>query len=134
MENMLPLFNKMHLIYKEENNSVEKVNWNCHLHIYINRSKEVLYNKLKSIHKDNNTYSIASKLRYIIKVFIRGVEKYGINGFLKILKNSSKKWDNKIRNIKLWYKEIKVRQLSLKEHLAVLYDSKYSAVMLKLLN
>jgi len=88
---MTPLFNKIHLVYKEENNYVEKVNWNCHLHVYINRSKEVLYNKLKTIHKDNNTYSIASKLRYIIKIFIKGAERYGLNEFLMILKKAEKK-------------------------------------------
>jgi len=130
---MMPLFDKMHLLHKEENNSVEQVNWNCHLHVYINRSKEELYNKLKTIHKDNNTYSIASKLRYIIKVFIRGVERYGLTGFLKALKNAERKWDNKKRNVKLWHKGGGVRQLSLKKQFSVLYDDKYSVVLIKLL-
>jgi len=134
IENMSPLFNKMHLVYKEENNFVEKVNWNCHLHVYINKSKEVLYNKLKSIHKDNNTYSIASKLRYIIKVFIRGVERYGLDGFLKILERAGKKWENKKGNKKIWYKKRKVRQLSFNNQLTIQYDIKYSAILIKLLN
>ncbi len=135
IENMSPLFNKMHLLYHEENNSVENVNWNCHLHVYINRSKEELYNKLKSIHKDNNTYSIASKLRYIIKVFIRGVERYGLDVFLKILNKADIKWKNIKKNIKIWYKGARmVRQLSLKKQFAVQYDSGYSTVLIKLLN
>jgi len=134
IENMSPLFNKIHLVYKDENNFVENVNWNSHLHVYINRSKEILYNKLKSIHKDNNTYSIASKLRYILKVFIRGVERYGLNGFLKILKNAEKKWENKKRIKKNWYKKRKVRQLSLNKQLTIQYDCKYSVVLIKLLN
>ncbi|MBN2547065.1 MAG: transposase, partial [Spirochaetes bacterium] len=65
---------------------------NNHIHIYISRKKEVIYNKLKSIHKDNNTYSIATELRYILKVFLRGVEMYGINKFLLLLKSAEKKW------------------------------------------
>ncbi len=134
IENMSPIFNKMHLLYKEENNIVEKVNWNCHLHVYINKNKEELYNKLKSIHKDNNTYSIASKLRYLIKVFIRGVERYGLNRFLKILERAGKKWENKKGNKKIWYKRGKVRQLSLNKQITVHYDSFYSAVLIKLLN
>ncbi|MBN2546346.1 MAG: hypothetical protein JXB50_11150, partial [Spirochaetes bacterium] len=32
IENMSPLLDKMHLLYKDENNIVEKINWNCHLH------------------------------------------------------------------------------------------------------
>ncbi len=134
IENMSPLFNKIYLLYKEENNHVEKLNWNCHLHVYINKNKEVLYNKLKSIHKDNNTYSIASILRYILKVFIRGVEIYGLNGFLKILKNAEKKWNNKKRNEKIWYKKGMVRHLSLNKYLTVQYDRKYTVVLIKLLN
>ncbi|MBN2544910.1 MAG: hypothetical protein JXB50_03870 [Spirochaetes bacterium] len=134
LENMTPLFNKMHLLYKEENNAVEIVNWNCHLHVYINRSKEELYNKLKTIHKDNNTYSIASQLRYIIKVFIRGVERYGLSRFLKILKKAEEKWKNIKRNEKIWHKKVMVRQLSLKKHFAVQYDRKYSVILIKLLN
>ncbi|MBN2546869.1 MAG: hypothetical protein JXB50_13800 [Spirochaetes bacterium] len=126
IEIMSPLFTKMHLVYKEENNFYDKVNWNSHLHVYINRSKEGLYNKLKSIHKDNNTYSIASTLRYIIKIFIRGVEMYGLNEFLTILKNVEEK--------KLWHKRGKVRQLSSKIKLIVHYDYKFSAVLIKLLN
>jgi len=134
IETMSPLFDKIHLVYKEENNFVEKVNWDSHLHVYINRSKEVLYNKLKSIHKDNNTYSIACKLRYILKVFIRGVELYGLNGFLLILENAGKKWEYKRRNKKYWYKKTKVRQLSINKQLIIHYDSKYSVVLIKLLN
>jgi len=134
IENMTPLLNKIHLVYKEENSCAEKVNWNCHLHVYINRSKEVLYNKLKTIHKDNNAYSIASKLRYILKVFIRGVERYGLDRFLVILEKVGKKWENKKKDIKLWYKKGEVRQLSLNDHLTVQYDKKYSAIFIKLLN
>ncbi|MBN2545607.1 MAG: hypothetical protein JXB50_07410 [Spirochaetes bacterium] len=134
IENMSPLFNKMYLLYKDENNFVEKINWNSHLHVYINRNKEELYNKLKSVHKDNNTYSIASKLRYIIKVFIRGVEMYGLKEFLIILKNAEEKWENKKMNCKTWLKKVEVRQLSLKKQFVVLYDRNYSVVLIKLLN
>jgi len=134
IENMSPLYNKIYLLYKEENNHVEKLNWNCHLHVYINKNKEVLYNKLKSIHKDNNTYSIAYKLRYIIKVFIRVVERYGLDGFLKILERAGKKWENKKGNKKIWYKKRKVRQLSFNNQLTIQYDIKYSAILIKLLN
>jgi len=134
IENMSPLLNKMHLLYKEENNFVEKVNWNSHLHVYINKSKEVIYNKLKSIHKDNNTFSIASKLRYILKVFIRGVERYGLQRFLSILKKAEEKWNYKREKKKYWYKKTMVRQLSINRNLIIQYDNKYSVVLIKLIN
>ncbi|MBN2545900.1 MAG: hypothetical protein JXB50_08890 [Spirochaetes bacterium] len=134
LENMSPLLDKMHFIYKEENRPVEKVNWDAHLHIYMNRSKEVLYNKLKSIHKDNNTYSIATGLRYILKVFLRGVEMYGLNKFLKVLKDEKEKRREENRNKKIWFKKTKVRQLSYNKCLSVQYDYKYSVVLIKLLN
>ncbi len=131
---MSPLYYKMHYVYKEENKIVEKVNWNCHLHVYINKNKKVLYNKLKSIHKDNNTYSIASILRYILKIFIRGVEIYGFERFLLILKNAENKWENRRINEKEWYKKQKVRQLSLYKQFIVQYDNEYSVMLIKLLN
>ncbi len=134
IENMSPLFDKMHLLYNEENNHVEKVNWNKHLHVYINKNKEELYNKLKSLHKDNNTYSIAMNLRYLIKVFIRGIEKYGLYRFLKILKKAEVKWENLKRKVKLWYKRKEVRQLSFNKQFIIQYDRKFSIVLINLHN
>ncbi|MBN2547041.1 MAG: hypothetical protein JXB50_14665, partial [Spirochaetes bacterium] len=71
---------------------------------------------------------------YILKVFLRGVEMYGINKFLLLLKSAEKKWDNKNKNKKFWYKKIKVRQLSLKKQINIQYDNKYTVIIIKLLN
>ena len=73
-ENASVLLGKCHFLYKEENEKVERVNWDCNIHLYLPKDKRKIYNKLKSIHKDNSTYSMAKSLRYAIRVFIRGVE------------------------------------------------------------
>jgi hypothetical protein len=134
LENLTAIFDKMHLLYKEENSAPEIVNWDSHIHIYFPDSKKYIYNKLKSIHKDNNTYSIACKLRYLLKVFIRGVEMYGLEKFLKILKSAKDKWENKKIKIKVWYKKEKVRQLSLSPYINTLYCKNYTVILIKLLN
>ncbi|MBN2546893.1 MAG: hypothetical protein JXB50_13920 [Spirochaetes bacterium] len=134
IHNISVLLNKLHLIYKEENNKVEKINWNCHIHLYLNEKNQIIYNKLKSIHKDNNSYSIACKLRYLLKIFMRGVDLFGFEKFLNILKNSEKKWGKIISKQKFWRNFKKVRQLSCCPYLNVLYDQYYSVISIKLLN
>jgi hypothetical protein len=129
-----PLLNKMHYIYNDENKAVEPVNWDCHIHVYINEDKRFIYNRIKSIHKDNNTYSMAGKIRYLLKIFVRGVELFGLEGFLKVLKKSDKKWSEKLKVINRWEKTkfcTSVRQLSRSILLAVHYDTEYSAVLIK---
>jgi len=105
IENMNPLIKKIHLIYKEENNKIEKINWNSHIHVYFNEKNRILYNKLKCIHKDNNSYSIACILRYLLKIFLKGVELYGFSTFLKILNKSEREWEIILKNKKEWRKK-----------------------------
>jgi len=133
IENISVLSDKMYLIYKDENNKVEKLKWDFHIHIYLKKDKFFLYKKLKSIHKDNNTYSIASNLRYLLKVFFRGIELYGYENFFILLKKSKKKWNEKIKNKKSWIKNGRVRQLSNYPFFLVKYDNNFSAILIKLL-
>ena len=133
LERTFPISQKIHLFYPAENNGYEKVNWDSHIHIYFSETKHFLYNNLKSIHKDNDTYSIAGKLRYLLKVFIRGVELFGFDRFMYVLKNAKNKMENIIRTKKVWEK-IKVRQLLYKKCLSVYYDTNYKAIFIKLLN
>jgi len=134
IQNLSPIINKLHLVYKEENNYVEKINWNCHIHLYLNEKNKVYYYRLKSIHKDKNSYSIACKLRYLLKIFTRGVELYGFEKFLQILKKSEIKWVIKINKQKVWRINKEVRQLSYFPNIKILYDQFYSVIHIKLLN
>ncbi|MBN2545067.1 MAG: hypothetical protein JXB50_04660 [Spirochaetes bacterium] len=134
IENMNPIIKKMQLIYKEENNKIEKINWDSHIHVYFNENNKKLYNKLKCIHKDINSYSIACKLRYLLNIFLKGIEMYGFSLFLKILSNAEKKWKDKIRFKKRWIKKRLVRQLSNYPLFNIIYDNNYTVYYLKFLN
>jgi hypothetical protein len=134
IENIMVSADKTHLIYPEENNKVEKINWDNHLHVYFSKEKQIIYNKLKSIHKDNNTYSIACKLRYLLKVFFRGIELYGLEKFLLILKRAEIKWEERKKKNKIWWKKKNIRQLNIKQNLIIHYAMDYTPIFIKLLN
>jgi hypothetical protein len=68
----------------------------------------------------------------LLKVFIKGTELYGIEGFIKVLRNAEKKMGKIIMKKKVWKKV--VRQLSHKLLLNVEYDKDYNAVLIRLLN
>jgi hypothetical protein len=131
LENIDVLTTKMHFKIKDEKNRVENVGWDCHAHIYFPKSKQVFYNKLKSIHKDNNTYSIACKLRNLMYVFIRGVEIYGLEDFLDVLKNAEKRWNDKIKGKLLCIKRNKVRQLPIHSYININYSLDYKPILIK---
>jgi hypothetical protein len=134
LENTEALISKIHLLSSEENNKVEDVNWDMHMHVYLTEDKKKYYNRLKSIHKDCNTYSIACKLRYLLKIFIKGVELFGIERFLEVLKKSKEKWEKRMKNKSVWYKKKKERQLNIYPHLEILYSTDYTVILIKLLN
>jgi len=133
LEKTSVISNKMHLNDSSEYNKVEEVKWDSHVHLYIPKKKEVIYNELKSIHKDNDTYSIAKEIRYLLKVFIRGVELYGFDRFMLILGKARIKLEIIIRKKKVWNKR-KVRQLSRKRWLNIQYDVNYRIIFIRLLN
>ena len=131
LENISAIFDKIHLTYEDENSHIEKVNWNCQLHLYIPENKKYIYNKLKSIHKDNNSYSIAKNLRYAIKIFIRGIEFYGFDKFMLILERAEEKWRNRINNQVKWNKKKKEIQLLQKIFISTQYDINYLPILIK---
>ena len=133
LEKANPVAKKLHFLNSPENNKIEKINWNKHIHIYFTKGKLMLYNELKCIHKDLNSYSIAVNLRYVLNVFIRGVELYGLDKFIIILDKSKNKMETIFKKKKIWRK-CSVRQLSNKKLLYVQYDSNYLPVLIKLLN
>jgi hypothetical protein len=67
---------------------------NYHIHCYLT---ENLYRRLKHIHHDLNTYSLAQIMRKIIENFLIGCFKYGVSSFINNLKRINKNWEkNKI--------------------------------------
>lgn len=106
----------------------------CSINVYFTKDKKIFYNKLKSIHKDNNTYSIACKLRYLIRVFIKGVELYGLDRSLLLLAKVNNKWKKKMKFKRQWGKRKNVRQLSFFPYLEALYNIDYTLIQIKLIN
>jgi hypothetical protein len=83
-----------------------------HVHCYL---PEYLYRKLKLIHHDLNTYSLAQIIREMIDNFLKGCSKYGNKDFMERLGIIKKIWDKK----KLIYRKTKrkfLRQVSYKSN------------------
>ena len=127
------LSKKIHLTYPDENNRVENVNWDCHIHVYFSGDKKYIYKRLKSIHKDNNSYSIAGKLRYLLKIFIKGVEMYGLESFCGMIRRGAEKLERIVKVKKVWHKKNEVRQLNYNDYFFVQYNTEFSINFIKLL-
>jgi hypothetical protein len=134
IERNYALMNIIHLQGKNENSRQVKVDWNEHFHFYIPINKNHIYHHLKSIHKNNNSYSIAVNLRNILQVFVTGVEKFGLSKYLSRLENAGRIWMERIRKKNIWYKTKKVRQLTKKTLYSVLYSTDHTPIFIKLLN
>jgi hypothetical protein len=114
VEKLIPFIEKNHLSAKEKECRYkileEPLKTRYHIHCYL---PEKLYNKLKQIHLDLDTYSIAQILRKIIEAFLMGSSKYGEGEFLIKLEKCSKIWEMKkmiFRN----EKRVFIKQMSYK--------------------
>jgi hypothetical protein len=123
-ENLKSFIEKNHLISKEKGSRYQTLSGSeekqYHIHCYL---PENLYKKLKQIHLDLNTYSLAQILRKIIENYLMGCSKYGIKGFTTKLESINDNWENKKA---IYKKEKKVffRQMSYK-----LYNSQYLKII-----
>ena len=95
---------------KEKMNEYPEVNWDSHIQVYFTKDD---YRKLKQVHDTMNAFSIAVVLRALIVFFIKGVEDYGLEEFLRILN----KYD-----VVTFYKFIRLRKWEKKESLTQLLE------------
>ncbi|HOJ65319.1 MAG TPA: hypothetical protein PLE45_12965, partial [Spirochaetota bacterium] len=59
---------------------------------------EEVYNQLKMIHHQLNTFSIATLIREILEVYFEGIEEYGEEEFMNIIKKVSDEIESMRRN------------------------------------
>ena len=71
----------------------KKPNERFHVHCYVS---EEVYQKLKTVHKDLDFYSISQIARLVVKYFLHGVRGYGYGGFIERLQKCKKKWNKKL--------------------------------------
>jgi hypothetical protein len=94
------LIEKNHFLANEKNSEYHFLPYpkekRIHIHCYL---PEHQYRKMKLIHQDLNTYSLAQIIREIIIIFLKGCAKHGINSFLNRLNKISQDWENKKRHI-----------------------------------
>jgi hypothetical protein len=111
-ENLNSSIEKNHLSSQEKGSKYKKITMpdekNYHIHCYL---PENLYRKLKHIHHDLNTFSLAQIMRKIIEYFLIGCFKYGDSDFIMRLEKINKNWEIK-KSIYRREKRIFIRQMS----------------------
>jgi hypothetical protein len=115
-DNLNSFVEKNHLTAKEKgskysplSNPKEK---RFHIHCYL---PEHLYRRLKLLHHDLNTYSLAQIIRKMIEYFLMGCIKYGNGGFIERLTRIKEIWNE----MKASYRKEKrkfIRQMSYKSN------------------
>jgi hypothetical protein len=136
-EKMFVLTERHHLMSKEKQSMYLKVSDDdneerVHIHAYM---KHQIYRKLKQIHQDLNTYSMAQIMRRVIEVFLKGCKDYGVKRFIEKIEKISKTWDEK-KKIYREEKRIFLRHLSYiverKSYCMTGYDTYSSAFSIQL--
>jgi hypothetical protein len=118
LENLSPHIEMNHLnAHEEESRYIKLTDMDekrYHVHCYI---PEQMYRKLKHLHLDLNTYSIAQTVRKLIDYFLRGFFKYGNRIFIEGVNKFKTRWETK-KQIYIKEKHIFKNQMSyFKKHL-----------------
>jgi len=64
------------------------------------------YKFIKQVHNNMHTFSMALIIRWMIEEFIKGVEKYGLEDFIRIMNKFDRIYLTKFNKIKNWKKNI----------------------------
>ena len=115
-DNLNSFIEKNHLTSKEKESRYKTVTSPeekpYHVHCYL---PEHLYRKLKLIHHDLNTYSLAQIIREMIDYFLKGCDKYGNEDFMERLGRIKKIWYEK-KSVYIKEKRKFLRQVSHKSN------------------
>ena len=82
---MIPFITKKHIIEKRRKKDYPIVNAAKRIRVFL---PEKLYNHLKVIHDNLNTFSMATIVREILEEYFVSKEKYGMDQFEKIIKET----------------------------------------------
>jgi hypothetical protein len=112
----------------DTDNEYPNVNADCDLHIYMEKTN---YRFIKQTHGNLNYYSMAVLVREMIDLFIKGVHKYGLSEYVKIIQ------DCKITK-KQFSKKICLPQLSpiipIEPYYRLLFSKKHELIGVELNN
>jgi hypothetical protein len=104
-----------------------------HIHCYV---MEEVYQRLKTVHKDLDYYSIGQIVRLVVKYFLHGVRKYGYEEFIKRLEKFKTQWDKKIKEFakktKTFRKQMRTGGSNF-SYYQTIYSTGYDPIMIKFL-
>jgi hypothetical protein len=136
-EKVFVLTERHHLMSEENQSMYFKVaddeEERLHIHAYMKHS---IYRKLKQIHQDLNTYSMAQIIRRVIEVFLKGCKNYGLKRFIEKIEKITETWDEKK---KIYRKEKRIFQRHLsyfaerKSYCLTGYDTNSSTFLIQLI-
>ena len=112
----------------------EKPKERFHIHCYVS---EEIYQKLKTVHKDLDFYSISQIMRLVVKYFLHGVRKYGYEGFIERLQKCKKRWNKKLEEFsdkKITFRKQLSRGGSKFTYFQTIYSTEYEPILIKFMN
>jgi len=135
--NMLTYLEKKEHSFKEEAGKYGLLgnpdDTRAHIHVYL---PQELHRKLKQVHQDLDSFSMAQILRDIIEVYLKGCIKTGVEEYKRRVARTNKRWNEKKRRLAKMKIRI-VRHLSDKPStfplFSVTYDNFYSPCAIRLL-
>ena len=105
-----------------------------HVHCYV---PEEVYQKLKTVHKDLDFYSISQIARLMVKYFMHGVMKYGYEGFLERLMKCKMKWNKKLEEFAdkkiVFHKQMRTGGSKF-TYFQTIYSTEFEPILIKFMN
>jgi len=92
---MLSFLTKKHIEEPIRKKDYPRINATKRIRAYL---PEEVYNQLKMIHHQLNTFSMATLIREILEVYFEGIEEYGEEEFMNIIKKVSDEIESMRRN------------------------------------
>ncbi|HOL56692.1 MAG TPA: hypothetical protein PLD75_03930 [Spirochaetota bacterium] len=79
---MIPILRKKHLYEKRRDKDYKFINATEKIRVFL---PEELYNELKLVHDQLNSFSIATLIRELLEIYFAGIETYGEEKFMKMI-------------------------------------------------
>ncbi|HOJ63067.1 MAG TPA: hypothetical protein PLE45_01490 [Spirochaetota bacterium] len=79
---MIPILRKKHLYEKRKEKDYKFINATEKIRVFL---PEEVYNELKLVHDQLNSFSIATLIRELLEVYFIGIETYGEEKFIKMI-------------------------------------------------
>ncbi|HOJ63342.1 MAG TPA: hypothetical protein PLE45_02870 [Spirochaetota bacterium] len=79
---MMPVLRKKHLYEKRRKKDYKFINGTEKIRVFL---PEEIYNELKLVHDQLNSFSIATLIRELLEIYFIGIETYGEKKFMQII-------------------------------------------------